>query len=215
MDRIGPYTYEEYCLRAREFHGSIAPGIIIGGFMVDAASRYLPPGRLYDVICETVECIPDAVQLLTPCSVGNRWMRIIDVGRFAMAFYDKQTGEGVRVFLDIRKLERWPVVKDWFLKLKPKGQQDRSTLFSQIREAGSQICTLEKITVSLTSQGKKHGKSVSVCPVCNEAYRSEDGEICPACSTGKLPYLEWSEHAGDTRLTVFKVAAGTTYKSSL
>jgi formylmethanofuran dehydrogenase subunit E len=68
------------------FHGIAAPGVIIGGFMVDLASGSLRRNALHNVICETAKCLPDAVQLLTPCSIGNRWLKIIDVGRYALTF---------------------------------------------------------------------------------------------------------------------------------
>jgi formylmethanofuran dehydrogenase subunit E len=37
-----------------------------------------------------------------------------------MTLYDKRTREGVRVFLDAKKVENWPEIKAWYLKLKPK-----------------------------------------------------------------------------------------------
>ena len=145
------YTFEEYCERVEAFHGALAPGILVGGFMVDLARHNLPPGTLFDVICETVECLPDAVQLLTPCSVGNQWMKIIDVGRFALTLYDKDTGEGVRVHLDSRKLERWPAINEWLMKLKPKKQQDRDRLVREIKEAGTDIRRFISIMPALLS----------------------------------------------------------------
>jgi formylmethanofuran dehydrogenase subunit E len=187
---IGPYSYEQYCDRVKEFHGSLAPGILVGGFMVEIARQNLPPDTLFDAICETVECLPDSVQLLTPCSVGNQWLRIIDVGRFAITFYDKATGDGVRVHLDSQKLEQWPAIKEWFMKLKPKKDQHQQRLYDEIREAGDRVCTIERLKVSLDFFEKRHQKSVAVCPLCNEAYRDADGPICPACKERRLPYLE-------------------------
>ena len=69
---------------------------------------------------ETAKCLPDAVQILTPCSTGNRWMKVLDLGRYAVTLYDKFTGEGWRVHMDGARLEAWPEIRSWFLKLKPK-----------------------------------------------------------------------------------------------
>ena len=193
MEKIGPYTYEQYCRRVKEFHGALAPGILVGGFMVDLACRNMPSGTLFDVISETVECLPDAVQLLTPCSVGNQWLKVIDVGRFAVTLYDKDTGEGVRVHLDTDKLHRWPAISEWFLKTRPKEQQDRARLLVQIREAGASIATIAQVTVSPDFIMGQTAKTVVVCPICNEAYRSGDGAICPACGGGRLPYVAQAE----------------------
>lgn len=170
------------------FHGYAAPGVIIGGFMVDLAYKSLNGKALYNVICETAKCLPDAVQLLTPCSIGNKWLKIINVGRYALTFYDKQKGPGVRVHIDTRKLEQWPEIRDWYLKLKPKHAQDEKVLFSQIREAGSSFCSTEEIAVNLELLIEKHGP-IAVCPSCGEAYPSVDGAVCLACRGGRLPYV--------------------------
>lgn len=181
------HTFEEYARMVKSFHGNTAPGVMIGGSMVDLAYRCLPEGGLYDVICETAKCLPDAVQILTPCSTGNQWLRIIDTGRFALAFYDKATGEGVRVFIDPQKLETWPEIKGWLLKLRPKAEQNTELLMREIERAGSDICSVEKIKVSLDLLKKKKG-SIVLCPSCGEPYPSLRGAICPACKGGLLPY---------------------------
>jgi len=187
MDKIRNYTFEEYCDRIKGFHGGLAPGVIIAGYMVDLAYQNLPADSLFDVICETTACLPDAVQLLTPCTTGNQWMHIIDVGRYALAVYDKQTGEGVRVYIDSTKLDKWPVIRDWFYKTKSKKEQDRQRLTDQVRHAGTDIFSVEKVRVS-PGYLKKQPKAVAICPVCHEAYKADSGPLCPACRESRLPY---------------------------
>ncbi|OPY00161.1 MAG: FmdE, Molybdenum formylmethanofuran dehydrogenase operon [Syntrophorhabdus sp. PtaB.Bin047] len=182
------HTFEEFAGMVKAFHGSVAPGIMIGGSMVDLAYRCLPEGGLYDVICETQKCLPDAAQLLTPCSIGNGWLRIMDTGRFSLAFYDKYTGEGIRVFIDPAKLDAWPEIRGWFLKLTPKKDQDSARLMKEIEEAGSDICSVERIQVSLDLVEKKKGGPITLCPSCGEPYPSGRGALCPACKGGMLPY---------------------------
>lgn len=190
MNKIISYSFEEYTKIVKSFHGSIAPGILIGWFMVDLARRSLPDGTLYDVICETAKCLPDAVQLLTPCTIGNQWLRIIDVGRYALVFYEKQTGAGIRVCLDNSRLDPWPTIREWYLKLKPKHDQNTAMLLQEIKEAGTAVCRIEAIRVSLESLVKPKRGSIVICPLCHEAYRSVGGEtICPACRGGLLPYI--------------------------
>jgi len=41
--------------------------------------------------------------MLTPCTIGNGWLKIFDFGRYALALYEKYGGQGIRVFLDIEK----------------------------------------------------------------------------------------------------------------
>jgi formylmethanofuran dehydrogenase subunit E len=194
MTTICGLSIDEYCEKAKEFHGgNLAPGLIIGGFMVDLACRNMPENTLYEVICETAGCIPDAVQLLTPCTAGNQWMHILDVGRYAISVYDKYSGEGVRVHLDTTKLEKWPAVHEWFLKLKPKDKQDSQELIKQTIEAGTGVLVIEKIKIGPEFLVREKKKSVGICPVCNEAFPSGAGSLCPACKDGCLPYITETE----------------------
>ncbi len=81
MTTICGYSTEEYLAMVVKFHGHQAPGLMIGGFMVDMAMRERPEGEFFDVLCETSVCLPDAVQLLTPCTYGNGWLKVVDIGR--------------------------------------------------------------------------------------------------------------------------------------
>ncbi|MDD5451969.1 MAG: hypothetical protein PHT49_08765 [Desulfovibrionales bacterium] len=55
--RIGTLTFEGYCEAVRGFHGTIAPGMLIGGFMVELARNGLPDGVLFEALCETRFCL--------------------------------------------------------------------------------------------------------------------------------------------------------------
>jgi formylmethanofuran dehydrogenase subunit E len=184
---IGPYTFEAFLQRAVEFHGHAAPGLILGGYMVEEARRHLPENTIFDALSETSKCLPDSIQLLTPCSFGNGWLKIADLGRFALALYDKHTGEGVRVYLEPAKLSNWPEIKAWLFKLKPKKEQDLNLLLQEIRQAGSTICGIERVQLNGNITGPKHSPGIVVCPVCREAYPEPDGGICRACQ-GESPY---------------------------
>jgi len=188
MTRIGTYSYDEYVQLVKSFHGNMAPGLIIGGFMVDLAMKNLPPGEFYDAICETAVCLPDSVQLLTPCTMGNGWLKVLEFGRFALTLYEKYGGEGVRVYLDTEKLEKWPEIQSWFFKLKPKKEQNLQALLDQIKEAGDAIMTLQKVKVDPKPLHRPKLGKVAVCPGCGETYPVRDGERCRACR-GESPYL--------------------------
>ena len=187
---IGPYGYDEFIEKIKAFHGSIAPGIVAGGIMVDIAKANLPQGEFFDVICESQHCLPDAVQLLTQCTIGNRCLKIVDTSRYALTFYNKYTGDGIRVYLDAKKLQGWPAIKAWFLKEKPKKEQDQEQILGEFRRAATSIYSMARVTVKpayISSPGKKRS-GISLCPSCGEAYRTDLGETCPACE-GNGPYL--------------------------
>jgi formylmethanofuran dehydrogenase subunit E len=183
-----PFDTEEYILRVRSFHGHAAPGVIIGGFMVHLAKTRVPEGVLFDAISETPACIPDAVQLLTPCTVGNGWLKIINLGRFAVSLYDKHQGNGIRVFLAPDKLENWPEIKNWFLKLRSRAEQNQELLFSQIREAGTGLCGVAPVRIMPELLKKRDKGSIAICPSCAEAFPLRDGSTCLACQ-GNSPYI--------------------------
>ncbi|MEF2229891.1 MAG: FmdE family protein [Pseudodesulfovibrio sp.] len=184
---IGKYTFEEFKEKAREFHGYPAPGLLIGGYMVEAAKARIPEGTLFEALVESGKCLPDAVQLLTLCSTGNNWMKVRLLGRYAVSLYDKYTGKGVRVAIDLEKLAAWPEIKAWFMKEKPKAAQDTELLFSQIEQAGDTICSIRSIVVDKKYLGHGHMTSIDVCPICKEAYPGSDGSICRGCQ-GEDPY---------------------------
>ena len=48
MTNIRSYSIPEFEEKAREFHGFAAPGIMLGGFMVELAYRHLPEEGLFD-----------------------------------------------------------------------------------------------------------------------------------------------------------------------
>lgn len=193
MTDVGIYTFEEYIHLVKSFHGSVAPGIIIGGFMVQFARSRMPESALCDVLCETPSCLPDAVQLLTPCTIGNGWLKVVNLGRYAVSFYDKYSGDGVRVFLDAAKLDEWPEIRNWFLKLKPKKEQDLQALLDQIKDAGYRILSSQEIAVQPEFLEKRSkGKGIVLCPLCGEAYPEKDGPLCKGCG-GQSPYCR-QEH---------------------
>jgi formylmethanofuran dehydrogenase subunit E len=185
---IGTYSYEEYLHLIKSFHGHEAPGLIIGGIMVDYALNSLPQGEFFDAISETTVCLPDAVQLLTPCTIGNGWLKIFDYGRYALSLFEKYNGEGIRIYVDPAKLAQWPEVNGWFMKLLTKKEQDRDRLFGQIKEAGRTILGKQSVQVKPAFLGKEKLGKVAICPRCGEAYPLRDGAMCRPCA-GDSPYM--------------------------
>lgn len=208
--RIGPYTPEQFADTVLKFHGYAAPGVILGGWMVEAARQRLPGNILYDAVSETTHCLPDAIQLLTPCTLGNGWLKVVNLGRYALTLYDKQTGDGIRVFLDPDKAKAWEHITDWYLKRKPKKEQDTRALLEQINAAGAGICGIQEIQIASSYLRDKSRGSIGVCALCREAYPLADGAICRGCQ-GEAPYKE-EIHLTAPELTAVPVeqAAGRT-----
>ncbi|HOP46983.1 MAG TPA: formylmethanofuran dehydrogenase subunit E family protein [Desulfobacteraceae bacterium] len=178
---IGSFTCDEFLEKIRTVHGSTAPGVVLGGIMLDYARRHLPEGCIFDVVCETRSCLPDSVQILTPCSLGNGWLKVIPLGRFALSLFDKYSGKGIRCFLDPAKTVKWPEIHSWFLKLKPKKDQDLEGILQDIKMASFSIYGLQNILVKDFFRKKQQKGDIAICPSCHEAYPEKDGNICLGC----------------------------------
>ena len=178
---IENYSFEEFKKLAEKFHGYAAPGLLLGGYMVALAKSRLPEGTLFEAISETRKCLPDAVQLLSLCSMGNNWLKVRDLGRYAVTLYDKHTGKGVRVSVSLEKLKAWPEYYGWIMKLKPKKEQDEEQLLAEIEQAGDSVCVVEEVTVDSSLLGHRHSSGYAVCPICGEGYPKDNGPICRGC----------------------------------
>ncbi len=183
---IGQYSADQFIDLITRFHSYPAPGLIVGGFMVELAKRHIPEGVLYDAVAETSSCLPDSIQLLTPCTAGNNWLKIVDLGRYAMTLFNKHTGEGVRVHLDHTKLDDYDEYKIWYFKEKHKKDQDSEKLRRQIFEAGESALTVTPVRVLDRYVGKVSKGVIGVCPICNEAYPVRHGPVCLGCA-GQAP----------------------------
>ena len=98
-------------------------------------------------------------------------------------------GEGVRVWLDPAKVAAWPEINSWYLKLKPKPEQDKELLLAQIKAAGPDLLSWRPVTIRPHLLTQKRRGRIVICPLCREAYPAQDGGICRACQ-GEVPYLE-------------------------
>jgi len=96
----------EWYDRATAFHVKRAPGLLIGAALVDAARTELgqTEGKV-NAVCESVSCLCDVIQLMTGCTLGNRYLKTYaNSGRFALALFDRDNGKGARAFIDLDRI---------------------------------------------------------------------------------------------------------------
>jgi len=189
-DKVCGLNLAAFLSEIEKFHGWQAPGILIGGFMVDWALELLGPGKEADAIVETSHCLPDAVQLFTPCTIGNGWMKILDWDKFAITLYDRRTLDGVRIWLDLEKLQVFPNIYRWYMRLTPKHELPLEVLVLDILAARRAILNAAPIRAIRFTERKKKG-ATGVCPSCGEAFPLSQGEKCLACQGHKY-YAEKS-----------------------
>ncbi len=130
---------------------------------------------------------PTPFQLLTPCTVGNHWLKIVDTGRFAAVFYDKETGGG-EDFPEHGTYEALSAVNEWFLKLIPKKDRDLNAIIDGINIADRLFSTLPRGSGPEGTPCAPQGSPV-VCPVCGEAYPPSHGPVCRGCQGATEAYF--------------------------
>ncbi len=190
-ETFGNYHYDEFFARVEEMHGYLSPGVILGGIMVDMALKRLPDGTKIGALVETQQCIPDAVQLLTPCSFGNGKLYFKDMGKLAVTLFDRKSGEGVRVFVDSKNLDKYPEMSKWIMRTVDKKDQDADILRDEIMSHATEVLSVMKVTVDKKIYAPKKKYPVEMCGLCYEPYIvKKPGFKCPACD-GKNPYTSF------------------------
>ena len=196
-------TLENYLRRVADFHGCFqkAPGIIIGCYMVEYAMEALGEIRgTLNAVVETRVCLSDCVQIMTGCTLGNKHLKLHDhIGKYACTLYDRDTKRGVRVFLDLAKLDaaKFPELRRFHTR-----QRDPRVLTDMaIRKASGQrvvdeflsvkrgVLGVEAVRVNLAA---KDAMLPSVpCRTCGEPFLTTapaPEARCPPC--GGASYYE-------------------------
>ena len=173
--------FSDFLIQMEEFHGYRSHGILVGGLMLDIALREMKPTPYLNVVTETVVCLPDAVQLLTPCTFGNGFLQVLDWGKFALTGYDRDSLSGIRVWLNPVSLENYPLIRQWFQRSphsdpKPPFEE----LSSEILGAKENLLDYRSVILHKSlkdSQRVPTGR----CKECGEFYPLRHGTLCPAC----------------------------------
>jgi formylmethanofuran dehydrogenase subunit E len=178
---MGMIDLEEYFERVRTFHGFLAPGTLLGGLMVDWALEEMEGCEILDALVETRKCLPDAVQLLTKCSTGNGWMRILDWGKLAVTLYDKETRRGARAYLDYQKLHAFPLTKAWAMKEKSKKENPLEPLIKEIIDAGRGVLSCRRVEIESVPRTVQEYGNPRICSGCGEPFRVGNEQTCVGC----------------------------------
>jgi formylmethanofuran dehydrogenase subunit E len=121
-----------------------------------------------DAVVETRHCLPDVIQLFTPCTYGNGWMKVLDWDKFALTLYDRFTHNGYRVWLNLEKTKSFPHLYNWYQRLVSKKDLPLDILLGTVLDAGDSVLSSAPITMTHLSRREKKAKT-RVCPRCGEA----------------------------------------------
>ena len=180
--RLCGIAYEDFLIEMEAFHGHRSPGVLLGGLMLDRALEGLGSAHYLNVACETVICLPDAIQILTPCTFGNGFLQVLDWGKFALTAYNRQTLTGVRGWLDPDRLSEYPLIHNWFERTgRHREKPPFDLLAKEMLTAAPQLIAHGSVRLH---RALKDPNPVPTgrCPKCSESYPIHLGPACPSCS---------------------------------
>ena len=197
-------TLDNYIRKTIDFHGCFqkAPGVVIGCYMVEYALELLGDFNGYmNAVVETRVCLSDCVQMMTGCTYGNKAMWVREgIGRYATTLYDRDTKEGVRVFLDIDKVDKveFPDLHAFHLRQRDTKvltdtafrKKSGEKVVQQFLQLKRDALSFEYIAVTLPRKGPMH-PSVR-CESCGEPFLKPEDRAsgqCPSC-TGEMSYYD-------------------------
>ena len=184
VNMVSVEDYEEQLAKAAEFHGEVCGGIAIGtklaiygmelmGFELNKRHKNLI------VFLEIDRCMADAVQAVTKCTMGKKTLKQLYYGKFAVTFYNMDTGEAIRVSdADANKQEKNKETKDEMIER-----------FK--RTPAEELFKVEKVHIELNPSqmpGKPH--TSVFCSVCGEKvtdghHLNRGGKpVCIPCAEG-------------------------------
>ena len=181
-------SLDDFIEEARAFHGTASPALTIGASMVELALHSLGRTKSYHALCETERDLPDAVQILTPCTTGNGRLHVLSLGRFALTLFRPQNGRGVRVHLDLAKTSGWPHIRRWALQRMEGGEKEQVRLEHEIRKAGISILSAAPVQMRAVFMDETLSGPMTACISCGEPHPAAEGKLCRACA-GQSPYV--------------------------
>ena len=102
--------------KVKEFHGHLCPFVALGVRASIIAMEELGVARVDEsasigedliAIVECNNCLVDGVQVATGCTFGNNSLIYFDLGKNALSIVKRGIWEGVRVYIDAEKINKY------------------------------------------------------------------------------------------------------------
>ncbi len=171
---------------AVQFHGHLCPGLALGYRVAKAALRELKADRPRDeelaAIVENDSCAADAVQFITGCTFGKGNLIFRDYGKHVYTFFNRRTGQGVRISEDYRGFEgdqRFPELK----RRQEAGEDVAREMQAFKMEKAAAILNAEEkdlFTIQPVSSPPPEEARIRAsarCSVCGEKFMESRGRI--------------------------------------
>jgi formylmethanofuran dehydrogenase subunit E len=179
---------------ARQLHGHLAPGIILGFKMAQRAFRDIQTGLVDgDVIMltsETTKCLPDAFlatsRYLFTKEGWGMYCRTYDVGKLAVQVTVNHEDRFRLVLDEACWQERWPELHAWAFINASGSHAQESQLTDRMREIDIDRAFLQR-PFRKAVKAEFKGKQLEICPECGESTSRQsmvevDGRlVCKTC----------------------------------
>jgi len=171
---------------AIQFHGHLCPGLALGYRVAKAALRELKAERPRDeelvAIVENDSCAADAIQFVTGCTFGKGNLIFHDYGKHVYSFFNRRSGEGIRISEDYRGFEgdsRFPELK----KRQEAGEDvtREMEMFKMEKTAAilnaeeKEIFTIAPVTTPPPQEARIRGSLR--CALCGEKFMESRGRV--------------------------------------
>ena len=197
-------NYQILIERARNLHGEICPGVVLGTKMSMAAMKELgmdPTKHNKDLIVyvEIDRCITDAIQAITGCTLGQRNLKYRDYGKFIATFVDMATGRAIRVSARDDKLDSCPGFWTWLENTIEQNENNTSDQEKKDIEAAveklskmseKELLKIEEVKIEVPENDiPGFPQYITICSICGEHVIDQKefvigGEIiCESCAS--------------------------------
>ncbi len=183
---------------AIQFHGHLCPGLSLGFRVAKAALRELNAARPQDeeLVCivENDSCAVDAIQFITGCTFGKGNLIFRDYGKHVYTFFNRRTGQGIRISEDYRGSEgdeRFPALK----KRQETGEDVSAEMQAYKMEKAAAILRAdEKELMTITPIASEPPREARIrgsvrCAICGEKFMESRGRV----KNGKIVCVPCSE----------------------
>jgi formylmethanofuran dehydrogenase subunit E len=171
---------------AVQFHGHLCPGLALGFRVATAALRELKADRPRDeelvAVVENDSCAADAIQFITGCTFGKGNLIFRDHGKHVYTFFNRRTGQGIRISEDYRGFEDDSRFSE--LKKRQDAGEDVSREMQHykmdkaaaiLRADEKEVMVITPVAAPVPHEARVRG-SVR-CAVCGEKFMESRGRV--------------------------------------
>jgi len=150
--------------------------------MTDYGTELLGKVKRLGAVVETSLCLPEGVAVAIKELHDRSKTEVINQGKVAATFYDRDTNIGFRIWLDHRKTADFPRIHRWFLRLGRdiKDKKKRyEAIIEEMKSAGREVLSVKRVRI----KSRLKRETIRFCDCCGEPFLAaeEQAKRCKEC----------------------------------